>query len=254
MPTTPSSAQQDSAPVTFSPRQAQQEPPLLATLWDMDGTLVDTEPYWIEAETALVKAHGGHWDQTLASQLVGSALDAAAVIFQNAGVDLSVREIIDHLSQKVIEGIKRHIPWRPGAQELLAQLNQEGIRCVLVTMSEGPLAREVVAALDQPYFEFMVTGDQVANGKPHPEPYLTAVERLKVLNPDLRIENCVALEDSVPGVASALAAGVRTIAIPNHVPLANDNGSILWESLAGKTVADVQQLLAASEASPGTSL
>lgn len=205
----------------------------------MDGTLVDTEPYWIAAETQLVTSHGGHWDHHLASSLVGCALETSALILQDAGVQLGVREIVDGLSAQVIEEIKAHIPWRPGARELLSELHQQGVRCVLVTMSEGPLAREVVSALDHDYFEFLVTGDQVINGKPHPEPYLTAVERLQVSDPDLQITNCVAFEDSIPGVASALASGVPTIAVPNFVPLPQDSRRVTWETLEGKSVRHV---------------
>lgn len=212
---------------------------LRAALWDMDGTLVDTEPYWISAEIELVTAHGGHWDTHKAQNLVGSALADSAIVLQAAGVKLSVREIIDFLSNRVIEGIRKELPWRPGAQELLRELHQQGLRCVLVTMSEGPLATEVLAALPEPYFEFMVTGDQVANGKPHPEPYLTAVERLRETDPELSVAHCIAFEDSIPGVASAMAAEVATIGIPHIATLPEDPRLITWPTLAGKRYADV---------------
>lgn len=224
------------------------QPTLKASLWDMDGTLVDTEPYWIAAEYELVAAHGGQWDAEKSLEMVGKALDDAAVILQGAGVDLSVREIIDYLSTRVISGIRDNFPWRPGAKELLAELHGRGVRCVLVTMSEEPLAREVVNALPHPYFEFLVTGDQVTNGKPHPEPYLTAVERLRVSDPSLTVEHCVAIEDSVPGVASAMAAKVPTIAVPHVVALAEDENRTTWASLAGKSYHDVVAVLARSSA------
>jgi beta-phosphoglucomutase-like phosphatase (HAD superfamily) len=111
-------------------------------------------------------------------------------------------------------------------------------------MSEGPLAREVVAALPKPYFEFLVTGDTVANGKPHPEAYLKAVTLLQQEDPDLTIHHCVALEDSAPGVAAAMASGVVTVAIPHIVPLPADPERATWHSLEGRTVADLQQLVA----------
>ena len=82
-----------------------------------------------------------------------------------------------------------------------------GVRCALVTMSEGPLAREIVASLPKPYFEFLVTGDTVTQGKPHPEAYLKAVELLQEADPGLTIDHCVALEDSAPGSSSG--GGIR---------------------------------------------
>lgn len=210
----------------------------------MDGTIVDTEPYWIEAEHALVAAHGGQWSHAQAMQLVGQSLVFSAGILQNAGVELEKREIIDILTTQVISRVRTSVPWRPGARELLDQLHESGVRCALVTMSEGPLAREIVASLPKPYFEFLVTGDTVSNGKPHPEAYLKAVNLLRQQDPDLTIHECVALEDSAPGVAAALASGVVTVAIPHIVPLPADSARATWHSLEGRTVADLQELVA----------
>lgn len=219
-------------------------PTLKAALWDMDGTLVDTEPYWMAAETELVTGHGGQWDDEQALNLVGRALEDSAEILQAAGVAMSVREIIDFLTGRVVVEIRREVPWRPGARELLHDLHTSGVRCALVTMSEGPLAQEIVNALPAPYFEFLVTGDQVSRGKPHPEPYLLAVERLRTADPSLTIAHCVALEDSVPGVASAMAAGLATIGIPHAVPLPDDDDRITWLTLAGTSADDVRQAVA----------
>ncbi|WP_091551833.1 MULTISPECIES: HAD family phosphatase [Micrococcaceae] len=219
------------------------QPLLKAVLWDMDGTLVDTEPYWIAAERALVESHGGSWSHQQAMQLVGQSLLHSAAVLQAAGVELEAREIVDTLSAQVIAQVRKEVPWRPGARELLDDLHQAGIRCALVTMSEGPLAGVVVESLPKPYFEFMVTGDTVANGKPHPEAYLTAVERLRLDDPDLTIHHCVALEDSVPGATAAIASGVVTVGIPHQVPLPEDSRMVAWDTLVGRTPADLQQLV-----------
>lgn len=208
----------------------------------MDGTIVDTEPYWIAAEHALVEAHGGTWSHEQAMQLVGQSLTFSAGILQEAGVDLEVREIINTLTAEVIRGVQRSVPWRPGARELLDELHQAGVRCALVTMSEGPLAREVVASLPKPYFEFLVTGDTVTRGKPHPEAYLTAVELLQEADPTLTVDHCVALEDSAPGIAAAVASGVSTVAVPHIVPIPENPGHTTWESLAGRTVSELAAL------------
>ena len=229
-------------------------PELKAALWDMDGTLVDTEPYWIAAEIELVTAHGGSWNLEQSSKLVGNALETTAKILQREGVDLSVRAIVDTLSNAVIDKIRHKLPWRPGALELLAELHSRGVRCVLVTMSELNLAGEVARALPGPYLEFLVTGDQVANGKPHPEPYLAAVARLRQADPSLTGANCVAFEDSIPGVTSALAANLATIAIPHVVPLPEDARRTTWDTLDGKTYDDVARALAARSTMNGAAL
>ncbi|MDR7080805.1 HAD superfamily hydrolase (TIGR01509 family) [Arthrobacter ginsengisoli] len=220
------------------------QPLLKAALWDMDGTIVDTEPYWIEAEHALVAAHGGHWSHEKAMQLVGQSLVFSAGILQDAGVTLERREIIDILTAQVISQVRTSVPWRPGARELLDELHSAGIRCALVTMSEAPLAREIVASLPKPYFDFLVTGDTVTRGKPHPEAYLRAVELLREQDPELGLHHCIALEDSVPGVASAVASGVLTVAIPHIMPLPHDSRHAVWDTLAGRTVADLEDLVA----------
>ena len=94
-----------------------------AVLWDMDGTLVDTEPYWIEAEHELVAAHGGVWNDEFAHQLVGNALEVSAqLIIDQSGIALSVPEIIDALLERVITQVEQRVPWRPGARELLLEL------------------------------------------------------------------------------------------------------------------------------------
>ncbi|WP_396020516.1 HAD family hydrolase [Arthrobacter sp. ISL-48] len=210
----------------------------------MDGTIVDTEPYWIEAEHALVEAHGGSWSHQQAMQLVGQSLTFSAGILQEAGVQLTVRQIIDTLTAEVINNVRRRVPWRPGARELLDDLHRAGVRCALVTMSEGPLAREIVASLPRPYFEFLVTGDTVTRGKPHPEAYLRAVELLQQADPGLTIDHCVALEDSAPGVAAAVASGVATVAIPHIVPLPEDPRHTTWDSLQGRTVSELESIAA----------
>jgi beta-phosphoglucomutase-like phosphatase (HAD superfamily) len=91
----------------------------------------------------------------------------------------------------------------------------------------------------------VVTGDKVTQGKPHPEAYLKAVELLQETDPDLSLKHCVALEDSTPGVAAAVGAGVATVAIPHIVPLPEDERYVLWESLAGRSLADLEGLVLA---------
>ncbi|NMR32211.1 HAD family hydrolase [Crystallibacter degradans] len=214
-----------------------------AVLWDMDGTLVDTEPYWIEAETELVLKFGGVWTDELGRGLVGNALPVSAAVLQEAGVDLSVREIIDQLLDAVVAKVRREIPWRPGARELLKQLNDAGVPTALVTMSETILAEEVVQSLPAGSFRFMITGDMVEHGKPNPEPYQRAFDKLAATEPGFDKSRVVALEDSVPGATSAQAAGLVTVAIPHVVEVPDDRGRYRWESLAGKSLADLDLLL-----------
>lgn len=218
--------------------------PVQGVLWDMDGTLLDTEPYWMSAENELVAAHGGTWTHEDALSLVGSALPDSAAVLQRAGVDLGEREIIDWLNERVTEGIRRHAEWRPGALDLLEELYQAGIPCGLVTMSESGMATQVLSLLPRKYFAFQVTGDQVANGKPHPEPYLLGLSKLAQLVPDLEASRVVGIEDSLPGVTAASAAGLNAVLVPHLTQIADSGRWTRLESLEGTTLETLNSLTA----------
>ncbi|WP_329609405.1 HAD family hydrolase [Arthrobacter sp. ATA002] len=123
-----------------------------------------------------------------------------------------------------------------------------GTPCVLVTMSEAALAEEVCSRLPAGTFSFLVTGDMVSRGKPHPEPYQLAFDRLAAQIPGLAKGRVLAIEDSFPGVTSARAAGLVTLGVPHFVPLPPDDSRHEWDTLAGKTAADLASLVHAEAA------
>jgi HAD superfamily hydrolase (TIGR01509 family) len=213
---------------------------LRAVLWDMDGTLVDTEPYWIEREHEIVAEHGnGGWTHEHGLALVGRDLrDSAAYLREHGELDLGIDEIVHLLLDGVIDRVRQRVPWRPGARELLADVVAAGIPCALVTMSWTRFTDAIVPLLPDGSFTVVVAGDDVTNGKPHPEPYLTAAERLGVDPTD-----CVAIEDSFTGVRSADAAGCCTLAVPHVVPIPDGHGHHRLHSLEGVTAAQLSGLL-----------
>jgi HAD superfamily hydrolase (TIGR01509 family) len=209
----------------------------------MDGTLVDTERYWMAAEEELVESFGGRWTQEDALGLVGNGLWEAAAVFQAAGVDLDADTIVARLTARVKEQLAEHgVPWRPGARELLQALREASVPTALVTMSIRSMADDIVAAIPFTAFDVIVSGDSVENAKPHPEPYLTAAAELGV-----DIVDCVAIEDSPPGLASAHASGAIALAVPNFIPLDGLSAAALWPTLDGTTVDDIAELLTARE-------
>jgi HAD superfamily hydrolase (TIGR01509 family) len=206
-----------------------------AVLWDMDGTLVDTEPYWIDVERRLVESHGGTWTDADAMKLVGNdLLESGRYIREHGGVDLAPEVIVELLLDGVVQHITREVPWRPGARELLAALRAEKVPCALVTMSYERFVAPVLAALPKGTFDVVVTGDAVRHGKPHPEPYLHAAGLLGV-----EPTECLAIEDSNTGARSAEAAGCLVVVVENHVPVAPGERRVFLDSLAGVTVADL---------------
>ena len=208
-----------------------------AVLWDMDGTIVDTEPYWMAAETALVESFGGVWTHDDGLSLVGSSMWHSACVLKSRGVDLPEDEIIATLSARVGEQLRTQIPWRPGARELLIALREAGIPTALVTMSVRSLAELVVEAIPFDAFDAIISGDDVEHGKPHPEAYLSGAAALGV-----DVTDCVAIEDSEPGLASAVASGAVSIGVPHVISLLEGDGHTLWESLHGRTVADLVEV------------
>ncbi|WP_066038825.1 HAD family hydrolase [Herbiconiux solani] len=214
-----------------------------AVLWDMDGTIVDTEPYWMETEAELVSAFGGTWTHEAAMTLIGSGLERSARILQEYGVDMPVPEIIEVMSTKVMEKITAHVPWRPGALELLEALHREGVPMALVTMSIGRMARHVASFIPFAAFTAIVSADDVTESKPHPEAYLTAASALGV-----DITRAVAIEDSVTGVTSAVASGAAVIGVEHLLSLDDSGAHRVWPTLDGRTPADLAEVLAGASA------
>ena len=204
-----------------------------AVLFDMDGTIIDSEPYWMIAESELVEEFGATWSAEQAYALVGSGLWNSAALLQQAGVDMPADDIVQRLSQRVLDQVAAAVPWRPGVRELFTELLDADIPCALVTMSlrmnAEALAHAVAREMGQPVFRAIVAGDDVSEPKPNPEAYLKGALALGVA-----IGDCVALEDSSYGAASAFSAGAVTIGIPLHVEIARDYAHELWDSLEGR--------------------
>jgi len=210
-----------------------------AVLWDMDGTLVDTEPYWIDVEYEIASRYGGSWSHEHALKLVGNDLiDSARYIREHMGIDVEPAQIVEELLDGVVERVARQVPWRPGAVELLAGLADLGVPCALVTMSYRRFVAPILSTLPPGTFDVVVTGDAVSRGKPHPEPYLTAARQL-----GLPAGDCLAVEDSNPGARSAEAAGCTVLVVPNHVPVLDGERRVFVDSLADVDAADLGSYL-----------
>lgn len=211
----------------------------LAVLWDMDGTLVDSEHYWSISQNRLAESYGAVWTKEDEQGVIGSSLyDSSALIREKFGIaDRSVQEIIDHLTEEVIAQLRQSLPWRPGALDLLMHLRQAGVKTALVTMSMRRMALAVAESIPFPAFDVVIAGDDVRFGKPHPEPYLMAAQHLGV-----RPEDCIAFEDSIPGLASAAAAGTHAIGVTNLVPLPSGPDRRIISTLEGLASHNLHEL------------
>ncbi len=209
-----------------------------AVLWDMDGTLVDSEHYWLSSEQELADSVGRVWTEQDGLNMIGMSLyDSSRLIKQKLELEASTQEIIDRLTNSVISKLETSLPWRPGAETILRELKAAGIPTALVTMSMRRNAIAVVDRMGFDAFDLVIAGDDVQHGKPHPEPYLKAAEALGV-----NIEDCIAFEDSISGLHSAEASGAIAIGIPHMVQIPERPGRILWPTLVGVSVADLESI------------
>lgn len=195
---------------------------LKAVFWDMDGTLIDSEPYWHAGEMKIAAEHGGYWDEDLAWQGSGTPVPDVARRMVEHGCALSVEEIgkgmIDYVAQREFE----RIPWIPGVEDVLRSLAATGVPSMLVTTSPRHLAENLVAQAPVGAFAGYVCGDDDVAKKPSPEPYLEAGRRLGIKPEDMRY--CIAVEDSISGLRSAAASGATTLAQTGFIRLDNSQG------------------------------
>lgn len=205
-----------------------------AVLWDMDGTIIDTEPFWLEAEIEVARRAGAVWTLEDALKQVGQGLTDTAKNMQDAGVDLTIEQLVEQMIDYVVEKTQKDQRWRPGAVELLKELRKDGIPTALVTMSYTRLTQVVLDHLGFDAFDVIVTGDIVPHSKPHPAPYLMAAEQLGV---DIR--ECIAFEDSIPGITSAHTSGAVSVAVENHIAIPESDQYTKWSTLDGVTVASL---------------
>jgi HAD superfamily hydrolase (TIGR01509 family) len=209
-----------------------------AVLWDMDGTLIDSEPYWLASESEFASSRNSSWGREDGLGVIGMSLyESSKLLKARVGTDLEPQEIIDEVTNGVLARLDQSIPWRPGARELLTLLRESSIKTALVTGSMHRMAKQVADSIGFDAFDLIIGGDDVSNGKPHPESYLKAAAILGV-DPT----NCVAFEDSLTGITAAEAAGTKAVGIAHIVEIPAKPGRILWPTLDGVTIEDLRSL------------
>jgi HAD superfamily hydrolase (TIGR01509 family) len=213
--------------------------PSFAVLFDMDGTIIDSEPYWMASEQALAAEHNGTWTSNDGLDIIGMDLDESSKVFKDrANIPLEPEEIKNRLTNDVQSKLAKVVPWRPGAQELLLELRRRNVKTALVTMALHRMAQQVVDAIPFDAFDVIVAGDDVTRGKPHPEAYEKAAALL-----GFHPSKCIAFEDSVTGLTSAEAAGTYAIGIPNIIEIPQKPGRVIWPTLEGVTFKQLRKLI-----------
>lgn len=209
-----------------------------AVLWDMDGTLVDSEPLWDRVMTSVAARHGLVLSEQLNAQMLGCSLeDSLARIHAAAGKSLTEMEVRRErrwACDRVRELFSTELSWQPGARAALEFVAHLHIPMALVTNTPRELADPVIAAIGSSWFTFTVCGDEVPHGKPAPDPYRAAAAALGVMT-----DYCLAVEDSPVGAASATAAGCATLVVDRAQCVPEAPRRTFRRTLSGLDLADL---------------
>jgi HAD superfamily hydrolase (TIGR01509 family) len=214
---------------------------LAAVLFDMDGTLIDSEKLWSLALAEVAAELGGSLSAETRLAMVGTDLvSSVQMLLDDIGSDVQ----IDVVQRLLVDATSKHfetsIEWRPGAQRLLHDVRAAGLPTALVTSTHRNLTSTALETIGRGNFDVIVCGDDVTNTKPHPEPYLTALAGLHA-DP----ARTVAIEDSPAGALSASAAGLATLVVPLEVPVQSAPLLTIVDSLEGITLDTLRRLLPA---------
>lgn len=200
---------------------------LQAVLLDMDGTLVDSEGFWWDAEVEVFKGLGHALDESWREVVVGGPMTrSAGFLIEATGARITLPELTVLLNETFERRIGLGVPLMPGAARLLAELSAHQVPTALVSASHRRIVDRVLLSLGPDNFALTVAGDDVARTKPHPDPYLIAARGLGA-DPG----RCAVVEDTATGVAAAEAAGCQVVVVPSVAPIAPAEGRTIVGSL-----------------------
>lgn len=210
-----------------------------AVLFDMDGTLLDSEKVWDVALDDLATWLGGDLSPSARERMVGSSLArSVAILHADLGIEADPESSAAYLTERVAELFRTDLVWKDGALELLRAVNEAGIPAALVTSTHRRLTEIALDTMGRQHFTATVCGDEVRRPKPNPDPYLRAAELLGV-----RADRSVAIEDSPVGIAAAEAAGCVVLAVPSEVEIEQAPTRTIRHTLADVTVADLAAMV-----------
>ncbi|MET3860796.1 HAD superfamily hydrolase (TIGR01509 family) [Dietzia sp. 2505] len=205
-----------------------------AVVFDLDGTLIDSEPYYHDACRNIAREAGRHWTEAEDTASVGMSLTDQAALLQRLGVGVPAHTLTARIAAEVTARLGSDVPWLPGAVEFISSLRAADYRIGLATMAFRESVEQLRATPGAPVFDATVCGDEVAAGKPAPDVYLEACRLLGVDPSD-----AVGVEDSRRGLTAARSAGLRTIGVRCHEQISPDLTDESWSSLDGKTAHDI---------------
>lgn len=218
-----------------------------AVLWDMDGTLVDSEKVWTVSLQDTARHLGGELSAAARTAVVGSDMPRTLdVLFDDLGLPRDPARMAEaerYLSRRTGELFDAGLEWRPGARAALRMVRTAGWPTALVTNTGRALTERALDVIGREHFLATVCGDEVPAGKPDPDPYLRAAELLGVAAAD-----CLAVEDSPTGALAAERAGAGVLVVPCEEPVPDGPRRVLRESLVGLSAEELRHVYSRSRA------
>ena len=187
-------------------------PPLHAVIFDLDGVLADSEPWWNQIDARLLAEHGIDYRGEFHRNVLGVSYRLAVEFYKNAfHISASIEELMQRRGEIAADFFASRVGLFPSAKRTLEQLREMKLRLAVATSSVSASARPFLGRTTiESFFDVITTGDQVMRGKPHPDIYLETAKKLAVLP-----KACLVIEDALAGVAAAKAAKMRVAAIPD---------------------------------------
>ncbi len=228
---------------------------LAAVLFDMDGTLVDSEKVWQAALTDLAARYGATLSPEGERAVLGATTrEAMEILFTDIGrPGEDQRAAGEWLEARVKALFAQEVAWQPGARELVSAVRAAGLKTALVTATGRPITEVMLDTMGRHNFDVTITNDDVSRGKPNPEPYRLAAAKLGVA-----IGDCVAVEDSPVGIASAVGAGCAVLAVPSEISLSTQDtrsgAATIVPSLIGVDLEFLRGLVAGGAPTPPATL
>lgn len=212
-----------------------------AVIWDMDGVIADTAPYHFNAWRDVFRKRGVDFTETDFKRNFGQRNDT--IIRNTLGKDTPQSEIDAITVEKEVNfrsRVKENIRPLPGAIRLMQLLTQHGFKMALASSAPMENIRLITEGLDiSRYFQTIVSGRDVAEGKPSPQGFLMAARRLGV-----EPQECIVIEDAVAGVAAAKRAGMRCLAVTNTHPRTSlAEADLVVDTLEEVDISNLERLL-----------
>ena len=213
-----------------------------AVVFDCDGVLIDSEPVWERVRRKFVADHGGRWAKDAQDRMMGmSTAEWSAYMSEDFGLRLSPRQVADQVIEAMAAEYQTHLPLLPGAVDAVRALSAHWPLAVASSAPRSLIEAVLDAAALRDAFRAAVSSEEVARGKPAPDVYLEAANRLGITP-----ATCVAVEDSSNGLRAASAAGMTVIAVPRpEYPPADDalqKARLVLDSLTSLTPAAIESL------------